>query len=130
MGFDTTYQLSWDTPTPGQQTILKRIAPAYSGTENPTDTEIEELRQIIDGEEPSRWHDLDYELARISGEFPGTVFTLQCQDEGEHPYVIFIHRGKCLVKDYTPPTWSPEEFAEQSYEPKSLTRIFQEIASG
>ncbi len=130
MGTEATYHLSWDTPEPDQQTILKLIAPAYFGYENPTEADIEELREVIEGNEPCKWYDIGYDLAGISRRFPETVFTLDCQQEWESPYVIFIHQGKCLVKNYTPPTCSPEEFAEKSFEPKSLYRIFDSIATG
>lgn len=103
MSFLTRYALTWDVPEPSQEQVTARLAALMDEPED-------DVRRILNEHEPAKWYDSEEHLIILSREWPGTLFSLDCEGEDGERYITFFRNGKSQTKEYLAPVFNEAEF--------------------
>lgn len=109
MGYDTTYNLSWDEEKgPSREEVAAAMAEIAEGA-TPGQSDFERQRnawaEILDGDPAVRWYQNEQDMRRLSVRWPGTIFTLDKDGELGDRSRDYHQNG--LMQEVPGETWYP-----------------------
>lgn len=100
MSYMTTHTLNWEGDQPSVSEVAERLALSM-------DASVSEAMSTAFYGEPARWYEATQHLTKLSQEYPGTVFRLECVGEDDDRWTQFFQDGMSYTKRPVMPAFDP-----------------------
>ena len=103
----TLYRLTIDTQTPSLQQVASKLTELadHLGPQDPGYSQTTDLwTDVLENLEPASWTSHEHDLAKVSTQWPDTLFSLEIHGEPLQNALLYCHNGLVqLVEPQFPP---------------------------